>query len=128
MAAIPFPKWALLYEHIQAGVMCAKAAAELDLLRDNFDMKEEWNNTIASAELWAMLPMLPPRGGIDVIVLSEFCAVLVCRVPFDATVEDVKAGDMVANDEAAVDSRHLLYDRSYRDDADELSKPLDSKL
>ncbi|CAE7611319.1 unnamed protein product, partial [Symbiodinium sp. CCMP2456] len=48
---------------------------------------------------------------IDVIVLSEFCAPLVCRVPFGATVEDVKAGAMVANDEAAVDTRHLLYDR-----------------
>ena len=32
------------------------------------------------------------RPGIDVVVLSEFCTPLICRVPFDATVEDVKAG------------------------------------
>ena len=69
------------------------------------------------------------RPGMSVVVLSEFCAPLICRVPFDATVEDVKAGfvcrssvvrkrnppaatgAMVANDEAAVDTRHLLYDR-----------------
>ena len=35
--------------------------------------------------------MLDFRPGIHVVVLSEFCA-LVCRVPFDATVEHVKAG------------------------------------